>query len=154
MIPYGYYVRDGETLADGDKKEIVHQLFDLYLSGLSIEKAAKMVGIPRGIAGRILENPIYLGDEMYPAMIDEETFHLAQEERRRRNTHVPGQARLHRRELEVRTRFRMEIKAFPREVKAEWLYNQIKEAPEGRAAGYRMRLSPEEREQLMRRLKL
>ena len=51
-----------------------------------ITVAAEMVGLKlfHGSAGRMLRNTHYLGDEYYPAIIDQELFDKAEEERQSR----------------------------------------------------------------------
>ena len=150
MIPYGYQVTNGETIVDQEKKDRILTLFDSYLAGLSMVKAAGEAGISRGIAGRILENPVYLGTEIYPAIVSEEDFYEAQEIRKKRDTHRPGQTKLHRKELEVEKKFNLEIHSFPPMTgKAEWLYQQIKPSSKGKG-----KASSEEREALRKEFEL
>lgn len=155
MIPFGYVVRDGKTVADEEKKQQIETFFAAYLSGLSQKNAAKEAGIPKGIAQRVLSNPIYLGTEVYPPILDQETFDKAQEMRERKNMHPPGHDRLIRKELPVEERFQMgALKRLPAKGRAEWLYGQITAIPEGRKTpnGYRIRMSSEDRLALMKRI--
>jgi len=57
---------------------------DTYQPSLSV--AAKTAGIDayHGTAGRMLRNERYLGDDYYPAIIDEETYEKAEAERVKR----------------------------------------------------------------------
>ena len=47
-----------------------------YISGMALAKAAAAAGIEtyHGTAKRLMENRHYLGDDFYPAIIDQETF--------------------------------------------------------------------------------
>ena len=53
---------------------------------MALTKAAAEAGIEtyHGTAKRLMENPHYLGDDFYPAIIDRETYDKAAEERLRR----------------------------------------------------------------------
>ena len=61
-------------------------LFSGYLSGLALVPAAEAAGLTLlySDAKRILQNEHYLGDDFYPAIIDNETFSKVAEERKRR----------------------------------------------------------------------
>ena len=85
-IPFGYIIENGRAVIDEEAAEQVKELFDAYLSGLSLAEAAKKVGISRFHAGvaKILTNKWYLGDGFYPAIIDEDIFKQAEVERLRR----------------------------------------------------------------------
>ena len=79
-IPFGYRIENGEAKIDENNASQVKALFDAYISGLTLKEAAERAGIPgyHTSIGRILKNQRYLGDDYYPALIDEETFHTAQ----------------------------------------------------------------------------
>lgn len=79
-IPFGYKIENGEAKIDENSAAQVKALFDAYISGLTLKEAAEKAGIPgyHTSIGRILKNQRYLGDDYYPALIDEETFHTAQ----------------------------------------------------------------------------
>lgn len=82
-IPFGYRIENGKALIDEEAAEQIKVLFQSYLSGDSLETAAKKAGIKAfhsGI-GRLLRNRRYLGDEYYPAIIDSDTFQGAEAER-------------------------------------------------------------------------
>jgi hypothetical protein len=53
---------------------------------MALAKAAHEAGIEtwHGSAKRLLENRHYLGDDYYPAIIDQQTYNRAQAERQRR----------------------------------------------------------------------
>lgn len=85
-IPYGYRIESGKAVLDEKAAEQVRSLFESYLSGDSLDKAAKKAGITAFHAeiGRMLRNSRYLGDGYYPAIIDPDMFAAAEAERVRR----------------------------------------------------------------------
>ena len=85
-IPYGYQIENGQAVLDEKAAEQVRTLFRSYLSGDSLATAAKNAGIKAFHAGiaRMLQNARYLGDEYYPAIIDQDTFAAVEVERIRR----------------------------------------------------------------------
>ena len=84
--PFGYRIRKGKAIIDEPAAEKIRQLYKHYLSGLSMENAAKEAGIKiyHGTVKRIMENRHYMGDDFYPAIIDVNTFTEAMLERQRR----------------------------------------------------------------------
>lgn len=84
--PYGYTIQNGSALIDEEKAGKIRKLYKNYLSGMALRTAATEAGIEtyHGTAKRLMENPHYLGDEFYPAIIDRETYDKAAEERLRR----------------------------------------------------------------------
>lgn len=85
-IPYGYRIVEGKAVVDGIQAEQVRKFFEEYISGKALKVAAENVGIKiyHGSAGRMLRNTRYLGDDYYPAIIDQELFDRAEEERQSR----------------------------------------------------------------------
>lgn len=86
--PFGYRIKNGMAVIDEDAAAQIRQLYTNYLGGLSLINAAKEAGINISHAStkRILRNKHYLGDDFYPAIIDEETFQAADDELKRRST--------------------------------------------------------------------
>lgn len=84
--PLGYRIENGKAVIDEAAAERVRTLFSLYLSGASLNTAAKMSGMQtfHGSIGNILRNTRYLGDDFYPALISPEIFAAVQDERLRR----------------------------------------------------------------------
>lgn len=82
-FPYGYLIEDGKAVIDELKAEQVRNLFKEYISGKGLKEAAEAVGLNlhHGSVGRMLSNTRYLGDDYYPAIIDQELFDKAREER-------------------------------------------------------------------------
>ena len=85
-IPYGYRIEDGKAVVDETQAEQVRTFFKEYISGKALKVAAETVGLMmfHGSAGRMLRNTHYLGDDYYPAIIDQELFDKAEEERQSR----------------------------------------------------------------------
>ena len=84
--PYGYRTENGKAVIDEEKAQQIRNLFRNYLDGMALAKAAHEAGIEtwHGSAQRLLENKHYLGDDYYPAIIDQQTYARAQAERLRR----------------------------------------------------------------------
>lgn len=84
--PYGYRIKNGNAVIDEDAAERVKELFEFYLSGDSIQTAAKKARLEgtHSVIGLVLRNARYIGDEFYPAIIDNDTFAAAQARRTER----------------------------------------------------------------------
>jgi len=84
--PFGYQIANGKAVIDEIAAEQIKALFNAYLSGDSLETAAKKAGILTSHAaiGNMLRNAHYLGDDYYPAIIHADTFETAETERIRR----------------------------------------------------------------------
>jgi len=91
--PIGYRMRNGKIFIEEEKAKAVKKVFEDYLSGASTYAIAKNL-TANGIlnannkpswnhcsVGKILENIKYLGDEMYPQMIETEVFEQVQNRR-------------------------------------------------------------------------
>ena len=89
-VPYGYRIENGKAVIDEEKAAQVRKLYEGYLSGLAYVPAAKAAGLTLYHTGakKMMQNKRYLGDNYYPAIIDNETFDAAEAER------VKRQARL------------------------------------------------------------
>ncbi len=85
-IPYGYRIEDGKAVVDEIQAEQVRTFFKEYISGKALKVAVETVGLKifHGSAGRMLRNTHYLEDDYYPAIIDQELFDKAEEERQSR----------------------------------------------------------------------
>lgn len=96
-MPIGYRLVDGKIVMDAEKVEVVQKIFNDYLKGASLIGIAKELTAieflnannkpswSHSSVGRILENTKYLGDSMYPQIIDNETFELVQQQRKSKN---------------------------------------------------------------------
>ena len=85
--PFGYRIEGGKAVVDEVAAGQIRKLYENYLSGLSLENAAKEAGIKtyHGTVKKLLSNRHYLGDAFYPAIIDEDTFTKAALEGDRRS---------------------------------------------------------------------
>ncbi len=86
MVLFGYYIKDGKVFIDEPAAEKIRLLYKSYLSGLTLENAAKEAGIKayHGSARHIMQTRHYLGDDFYPAIIDVDTFAKTAQEMDRR----------------------------------------------------------------------
>lgn len=82
-ISYGYKIENGLAVVDEEEAAVVRKFFDYYISGLALMAAAEKAGLKlyHGSAGRMLRNVKYLGDDYYPAIINQEIFDKAEEVR-------------------------------------------------------------------------
>ena len=80
--PVGYRIENGIAVIDEDAAGKLRKLYENYLSGLSLKDAAAKAGIDtyHGTAKRLLKTQHYIGDDFYPAIIDEMVFQNAQVE--------------------------------------------------------------------------
>lgn len=80
--PYGYRIENGIAVIDEDAAGKLRKLYENYLTGLSLKDAAAEAGIDtyHGTAKRLLKTEHYIGDDFYPAIIDETVFQNAQAE--------------------------------------------------------------------------
>ena len=77
--PYGYSIENGCAAINKDEADKIRKLYENYLSGMALAKAASAAGIEtyHGTAKRLMENRHYLGDDFDPAIIVQETFDKA-----------------------------------------------------------------------------
>lgn len=129
--PFGYRIENGIAVIDEPAADKIRQLYQNYLDGLSLSKAAAEAGIKtyHGTAKRLMENEHYLGDSFYPAIIDEDTYRKAQEELKRRATALGrNNKKAQKNQIQIPTLFHVgEVTAFyDNPIKqAEYLYNLI-----------------------------
>lgn len=85
-VPYGYRIENGIAAIDEEKATQVRKLYEGYLSGLAYMPAAEAAGLKLYHTGakKMMQNKHYLGDDYYPAIIDNETFDAAEAERVKR----------------------------------------------------------------------
>lgn len=84
--PYGYEIREGKVAIHPEQAERLRQMCENYLSGMTLVKAAEEAGIDRSHSGvkNMMRNRRYLGDELYPQILDEEIFVKVSVEMQRR----------------------------------------------------------------------
>ena len=76
---YGYIIRDGRLEVQEIEAENIRKIFKTYLAGNTLIKSANLVGLKKNSSSvkRILTNKKYLGNEIYPKIIDRESFEKA-----------------------------------------------------------------------------
>lgn len=84
--PYGYRIENGKAVVDEDQAAQIRKIYEGYLGGLALMEAAKAAGLKlyHGSAKRMMQNRHYIGDDYYPAIIDQATFDAALVERQKR----------------------------------------------------------------------
>lgn len=72
---YGYQIEEGEAVINEATATQVRELYNYYLSGLSLTNAAKEAGLDLLHSGakRMMRNSHYLGNDFYPVIIDKES---------------------------------------------------------------------------------
>lgn len=82
----GYRIKDGVVEIDKDEADKIRTLYNSYLQGESIAKAGKKAGLEfnHPTLGRILKNKNYLGNNIFPQIIEEELYYKVQKEREER----------------------------------------------------------------------
>lgn len=95
--PYGYRIENGAAVINEAEAECVRQIFNNYISGMSLAESAKAAGHPvvHSSVKRILCRECYCGDDFYPAIIDAAVFHKAKSESKSRadNKNQTGKTR-------------------------------------------------------------
>jgi len=83
---YGYIIQSGEIAIEPKEKIVVKRIFSSYIEGFSYQGIADMLnedGLPyssedrewnKNKVKRLLENPRYIGENEYPAIITAKTF--------------------------------------------------------------------------------
>ena len=76
---YGYTIRDGRLEIQEKEAENIRKIFKNYLAGNALIKSANLVGLKKNSSSvkRILTNKKYLGNDIYPKIIDRESFEKA-----------------------------------------------------------------------------
>lgn len=84
--PLGYKIVNGKIVINEQQAEQIRTMYAVYLLGGSYKAAAKAAGLDmmHSAVKHVLRNKKYLGNEHYPAIIDEEAFNAAEAERVRR----------------------------------------------------------------------
>lgn len=90
-LPYGYKVENGKITTQMQEAEIIRRIYSRYAEGLSYKKIAEQLTesdvryMPdkpqwnKNMVARILQNQSYLGTEKYPAIIENNLSHAAQQ---------------------------------------------------------------------------
>jgi len=100
-IPFGYQMRQGKIEISRMEADAVKDIFARYLNGESLQHIATALttqGVRyhrhtdcwnKNMVSRILENARYLGDELYPRVVDEKDFLAARMLKAGRKTFTP-----------------------------------------------------------------
>ena len=132
--PYGYDIVGGAAVINEEQATNLRKLCENYLSGMSFVQAAKDVGLEMKHSGvkRLMQNPRYLGDDFYPAILTAEIAQAVEDERLRRDALYKGTRRTKEAVTTlIPTRFSMKRTApkYQDPIRqAEYAYSQIKEA--------------------------
>ena len=88
--PFGYRIENGTAVIDEAAATQIRDLYKNYLSGLSLTNAAKEAGLTLLHSGakRMMQNRHYLGDDFYPAIIDQASFDAVSAELNKRSTQL------------------------------------------------------------------
>ena len=91
--PYGYDIVGGAAVINEEQAANLRKLCENYLSGMSFVQAAKDVGLEMKHSGvkRLMQNPRYLGDDFYPAILTAEIARAVETERLRRDALYQGE---------------------------------------------------------------
>lgn len=96
-MPLGYRMAGGKIVIDPEQAEIIKGIFQEYSEGASLYQIAKKLTEQgalnanykpvwnHGTVGKILENRKYLGDEVYPAILEQKLFDKVQEHRKEKS---------------------------------------------------------------------
>ncbi|KXB57011.1 serine integrase family protein [Gemelliphila asaccharolytica] len=73
---YGYTIRGGRLEIQENEAEYIRKIFDNYIAGNALIKSAELVGLKKNSSSvkKILTNKNYLGNDIYPKIIDIESF--------------------------------------------------------------------------------
>ena len=86
-------MRGGEIVLHPEESAAVKQIFEMYLSGMSLKSIAAAMTIPyntdkilwnKNMVSRMLENKRYTGSDGYPPIIEPDMFHTANEIKQRK----------------------------------------------------------------------
>lgn len=104
--PFGYMIRNGETVTCPVEADAVRSIFTRYLAGASYAKIAEEMSkgkIPyhqhtsqwnKNMVKRILENGKYLGTDIYPRLVSDEDFLAVQLQKEDKTDYTPCPASL------------------------------------------------------------
>ena len=109
--PFGYRIENGKAVVCEEEAAQIRKLYERYLNGLSLVATAADAGLTMKHTSVkcIMQNPHLLGDDFYPAIIDQETYDAFEAERKRREKAL-GRDKRAKRPIEARpapTSFRM-----------------------------------------------
>ena len=84
--PFGYRIENGVAVVSEKEAAQIRKLYEGYIDGLSLVATAVEVGLTlkHTSVKCIMQNPHLLGDDFYPAIINQETYDAFEAERKRR----------------------------------------------------------------------
>lgn len=97
-LPYGYCYKNGIIAIEAKESKVLKRIFSAYLNGDSmltiaeqlnrekIEYASGVIGWNKGRLKHLIDNPRYLGTEVYPQIIEQATYEKIQKTKHSRNT--------------------------------------------------------------------
>lgn len=97
-LPYGYCYKNGIIAIESKESKVLKRIFSAYLNGDSmltiaeqlnrekIEYASGVIGWNKGRLKHLIDNPRYLGTEVYPQIIEQATYEEIQRTKHSRNT--------------------------------------------------------------------
>ena len=94
-ISYGYKVKYGSILIKEKEAKTLRLVFRAYLDEPSLSSTIRKMNLPfnHSQLARLLRNPIYLGDDIYPAIVQYELFEAVQEKRQEQIAKSSGRGR-------------------------------------------------------------
>ncbi len=86
-VPYAYCYKNGKIVIQEDEARVLKNLYQAYLELSSLQKAGNKAGISfaHPTIKRMLSNPIYLGQGIYPQIIKNDCFHAVQKKLKQRS---------------------------------------------------------------------
>lgn len=101
-IPYGYTIRNGNTIIEHSEAEVIRSIFEEYVAGASLKEIAEDLTakkVPytertdvwgKARIARIIENAKYVGDSEYDPIIEEDLYRTAGDCKIARNKNQQG----------------------------------------------------------------
>lgn len=137
-LPYGYRIENGVPVIDDEAANNLCSMYEAYVSGLSLTKAAETVGLKRNHAAakHMLRNRKYLGDGFYPQIVNKDLFEQAEREIKERAKRLgrDGKPRIYKEPI-IYTNFSIDYAEEQYEdplEQAEYIYSHIRaEVPDG-----------------------
>ena len=89
--PFGYEIINVKAVIHKEEAAQLRKMIAGYLDGLGYAKAAEAAGLimTHSSVRNLFQNKRYLGDDFYPAIIDQKTYNSLEIERLRRQVHSP-----------------------------------------------------------------
>ena len=106
--PFGYRIENGVAVVCEKEVAQIRKLYEGYLNGLSLVAAAAEAGLTlkHTSVKCIMQNPHLLGDDFYPAIIDQETYDAFEAESKR-ILKIPATSGLHKEKQRIERMIRI-----------------------------------------------